>query len=164
MPRHHDPDPIDDAARSYRRRLGDAPPAVIDAAVSAFRASAEERGARGRWDVARFALLLAGIAGAALNGAVLVGDLGHAGQDLVALHLAISTGFLVAAWRPARYATGMAPVAAAAAALLFLPTASDTTVFSQQIIGELAHLPILLGAAALLLGRWRPRALRRPDR
>lgn len=148
-----EPDPVDEAVARFRRTVGDAPPAVTDAAVSSFRARQQSRHAAG-WETARMLLVLAGLAGVLLNGLALADGLGHAGQDLVAMKIAVSIGFLLAAYRPDKYARGMAPVAAAAAALLFLPTFGDTTLIAEQAIAEAAHLPIVAGAAGLLLGRW----------
>lgn len=149
----------DEIGAAVRRRLGNAPPALTDAAVVAF----ATRHARTVWDATRVMLVISGIAGLAFDVPVLLGAAVHTSQDVAVLHTALAVGFLVAAWRPRRYARGLAPVAVAAAVLLMVPTANDTSVVVEGGLRELAHLPVLLGAAALLLGGWlvpRPRSRR----
>jgi hypothetical protein len=155
-PHDHDPtgaqDPPGSAEQAlldrYRRRLGHAPPDVTAAAAAAFRAQAQQPG----WGPARVTLLLAGVAGVALDLPVLVGAAAHTSRDVAVLHLAMAVGLLVAAWRPARHAAGMAPLVAVAAVLLLLPglaVAPDGGGMAE----ELSHLPIVVGAASLLLVR-----------
>ena len=147
----HDDD-LQAAGSAYRASLGDAPPSVTEDAVREFRRAHAPR--RRGVDVPRWAVGLAGVFGVLLDTAVLFGGLEHSRQDVAALHLALSIGFLIAAWRPTRYAGGLAPVAAAAAVLLFLPTATDSSVLTSGAVDELSHLPVVVGAAGLLLGRW----------
>lgn len=147
---------LDEVGAAARRRLGTAPPAMTDAAVVAFAA----RHAHKVWDASRVMLVVAGIAGLAFDVPVLFGAAAHTSQDVAVLHTSLAVGFLVAAWRPRRYARGLAPVAVAAAVLLMVPTAGDTSVVAEGGVRELAHLPVLLGAAALLLGGWLRPAVR----
>lgn len=135
----------------YRSGLGEAPPAVTNAASHAFRRQVAAR----TWDVPRLMLVLAGVGGLLLDLPVLFGAAVHTHQDVAVLHLALAVGFLVCAWRPARYARGMIPVALAAAVLLVLPTAADRTVVITNGLAELSHMPVLIGAAALMFGGWR---------
>ncbi len=141
---------LEEISRAYRSQLGEAPPAVTDAAVTAFRA----RGRQHAWTGARIVLLLAGAIGLLLEVPVILGGSAHTSQDVAVLHTALSIGFLIAARRPERYARGMVPVAMAAAVLLVLPTASDTRTAVENGVAELSHLPVLAGAAALALGGW----------
>lgn len=148
-----DRDPLERAARMYRQRLGEAPHGVTDAATHAFR-DVHAREARTGWDPARVLVALAGLSGLLLDSVVLLGGTAHSRQDVAALHVALCIGFVIAAWRPQRYARGLAPVAAAAALLLLLPTLGDTSAVTESAAQELSHLPIVTGAAALLLARW----------
>ncbi|AXV08501.1 hypothetical protein DVS28_a3829 [Euzebya pacifica] len=141
---------LEEISRAYRSQLGEAPPAVTDAAVTAFRAQVRQRA----WTGARVVLVLAGAIGLLLELPVILGGAAHTSQDVAVLHTALSIGFLIAAWRPERYARGMVPVALAAAVLLVLPAASDTPAAVDNGVAELSHLPVLAGAAALALGGW----------
>ncbi len=136
------------AIAGYLDGLGHAPPAVTAAAVSAYRQTVEPRAA---WDIPRVALLLSGIAGVLLDVGVLLGTATHTSRDVAVLHVAMALGLLVAAWHPERYARGLAPVVAIAAVLLFLPATTGAVTSTAE---ELSHLPVIVGAAALLLGGW----------
>ncbi|MGI9016547.1 MAG: hypothetical protein ACR2HR_05475 [Euzebya sp.] len=150
----HDPQADDlerDAVQRYRGRLGHAPPAITDSAVAAFRS---QRAAHRAWTLARVLLVVAGIAGLVLDLPVVLGSATHTTQDVAVLHVALAAGLLVAAWRPDRYARGLAPVAVIAAALLVLPSATGVGAATISPLAEAGHLPVIAGAAALLLGPW----------
>lgn len=143
----HD-DRIDQLGRDYRTQLGEAPPAVTASALATFRARHHQTA----WSAARIMLAVSAVVGLAIDLPVLLGATAHTSKDIAVLHVALAIGFGVAAWRPARYARGLAPVAVAAAVLLMLPTATDSTTATS--VSELSHLPVLAGAAGLLLGGW----------
>lgn len=132
------------AAASLRQRLGAAPPAVTGQAVHAFWAAQGPA-----WGPARVLLVVTALLALLIEVPVLLGSATHTGQDVAVLHVAMAVGFALAAWRPTRYAAALTPVAAAAAVLLALPVA---TTGSGRVdgLGELAHLPLLVGAALLL--------------
>lgn len=138
-------------------------PDATRAAVAAFeqargRAPAPRVGiGAGQLGFARGLLVAAGMAGVLVSLAALIGTgwaaplSSHLGRDLAGLQGALAAGFLLAAWRPARYGRALLPVAAAAALLTVLPGAADATRAAASLLVEAAHLPLLAGAAGLLL-------------
>ena len=142
---------LDELTTRYRASLGEAPPAVADLAMATFREQARARS----FDLVRIALAVIGLAGLAIDLPVVLGTSNHTGQDVAVLHIALAVGFLVAAWRPARYARGLAPVALAAAVMLAVPGLSDGgATAGRGPMAELSHLPVLAGAVTLALGGW----------
>ena len=146
-----DDEQLNQITAGYREALGEAPPAVADVAMSRFREQGRARG----FDLVRGILLVVGLAGIAMDLPVVLGTSTHTGQDVAVLHIALAIGFLVAAWRPARYARGLAPVALAAAVMLAVPGLSDGGATAVRgPLAELSHLPVLAGAVTLALGGW----------
>ncbi|MGH8908032.1 MAG: hypothetical protein ACRD0K_16325 [Egibacteraceae bacterium] len=131
-------------------------PDVASAAIEAFRRRIERPLARQR-EAARLLLAAAGLTGlvlfaleiAGLTGMAAVA--GHFGQDISGLQAAISLGFLLTAWRPARYGRGLLPVAVMAVLVVLLPSAAHATGPDVELLAEAAHLPLLVGLAGLLL-------------
>ena len=152
-------------------------PDITAAAVAAFRRDAHATAGRGRVGaapreaaplhgrrgrptqigVARGLLVAAGMAGVLVALAALIGTgwavplADHLGRDLAGLQGALAVGFLLAAWRPARYGRGLLPVAAIAALVTILPGAADASRAAASLVVEAAHLPLLAGATGLLL-------------
>ena len=151
---------LDGLTRAVRVRPAGSPD-VASAGIEAFRRQVE-RPVRLQREAARALLAIAGVGGLvlfavallALSGTAAVA--GHLGRDLLGLHAAISLGFVLTAWRPARYGRGLLPVTAAAVIVL-LPSALDAPSHDAALLAEAAHLPLLLGLVGLLL-------LVRPDR
>ena len=141
---------LDELTTRYRASLGEAPPAVADLAMATFREQARARS----FDLVRIALAVIGLAGLAIDLPVVLGSAAHTSQDVAVLHMALAVGFLVAAWSPERYARGLAPVALAAAVMLALPGVAEGTGAQRGPLAELAHLPVLAGAAVLAFGGW----------
>jgi predicted anti-sigma-YlaC factor YlaD len=130
-------------------------PDVAGAAIEAFRNI--EQPLAHQHEAARFLLGVAGMAGLVLFVISLVGlsgtatVAGHFGQEVSGLHAAISFGFLLTAWRPARYGRGLLPVAAMAVLVVLLPSAAHATSPDAVLLTEAAHLPLLVGLTGLLL-------------
>ncbi len=144
---------LDQVTRAVRLRSTGSPD-VASAAIEAFQTKRPPTAAR---ETARLLLGTAGLAGLALFALALAGlpgtavIAGHFGQDLSGLHAAISLGFLLAAWQPARYGRGLLPVAAMAVLVVLLPSAAHATGPVAAPLAEAAHLPLLVGLVGLLL-------------
>jgi predicted anti-sigma-YlaC factor YlaD len=78
----------------------------------------------------------------------------HSSRELAAIDAALGVAFLLAAWRPRRFAAGLAPLAAVLALLLVVAATVDVLTGHASLIGEVVHLPSVVGALALL-GVWR---------
>jgi len=144
---------LDQVTRAARVRPAGSPD-VASAGIEAFRAQPEPVRRR---EAARLLLGTAGFAGLLLFVLTLVGFPGatvvegHFGRDLSGLHAAISLGFLLTAWRPARYGRGLLPVTAMAVLVVLLPSAAHATGPDGTPLAEAVHLPLLVGLVGLLL-------------
>lgn len=143
-------DVVPDVAATARRQLDTARPSV------------RERSGR-------LVLVLAGLSGLALAAAsvtALPTDVAaaHVGLDLIGFKVAIAVGYLVAAVDPRRYGRGLVAVAATAALVLLLPSASTVAGGAADPLAEAAHLPVLGGllGLALLVDELRDGPRRRP--
>lgn len=99
---------------------------------------------------------------AAISGAVMLllgaaGIFGHShlgsadGRQTEALTISLLGGFALAAWRPARLAAGLLPVAMLAAAITLALSFVEIASNAVPIADELSHLPLLIGAAGAAL-------------
>jgi predicted anti-sigma-YlaC factor YlaD len=132
--------------------------------VAAVRGPDQVAAALAAWDTAvavgprlrgwRAALVVAGVASIAVAliqavGLGPVGDHGHGARDLAAFDAALGAAFLLAAWRPARFAPGLAPLAGILAVLLVVVVSVDVAAGRVSAAAEMLHLPTLVGAVAL---------------
>jgi predicted anti-sigma-YlaC factor YlaD len=98
-------------------------------------------------------LIAAAVTGIAVLALSAAGLLGHThlgsteGRQAEALSLSLIGGYALAAWRPARLAAGLLPVAAFAAAITVALSILEVSSGAVPIADELAHLPLVLGAA-----------------
>lgn len=132
-------------------------PDVAGAAIAAFDALRAAAPRQRQHTLARALLGLAGVAAVVLAVLGLTDAFGtlsiagsHIGRELYAFEAALGVGFLVAAWRPARYAASLVPVTAVVILVAVLPSAADLGARANQL-AEASHLPVLLGLGALLL-------------
>jgi predicted anti-sigma-YlaC factor YlaD len=111
-------------------------------------------------DHATLGRVLLGVAAAA--GAVMLilgaaGIFGHShlgsadGRQAEALTISLLGGFALAAWRPARLAAGLLPVAVLAAAITLALSIIKVTSAAAPLADELSHLPLLIGAVGASL-------------
>ena len=129
------------ASLSEAERMPDVSGRVVKAARLADRLSV--------WWVLRLGLVVVAIQIAALaTPALLFGESGDAGRHtarhLGSFALAYAIGLIVVALRPAK-ARGMLPMAAALACCLVLTAVVDVARGRSPLIGEIAHLPEILG-------------------
>lgn len=106
-------------------------------------------------------LTVAGIGDAAAS----PGD--HLGWELASFEAALGIGFCFAAANPQRYARSLLPVTAAAGLLTLHPLLAGLSQAAVDPLTEAAHVPTLVGLAALLLlvdAARRRGALRATDR
>ena len=152
-----DPTILDRELDRYRQRIGSAPPGVTNAATMTFRRRQAARPTT-TMRVGRALLVLAGLTGLGLSGIGLAGagfadalrDL-HPGKDMLGLQAALAVGWLIAAWRPLQYRTGLLPVSVVAAVVLTLLSASTATAGPSATVVEASHIPVLVGTAGLWL-------------
>lgn len=140
---------FDQVSRQVRLRAP-MPAATLTAAIAriANEHAPQPRATRGRALLA--AAAVAGLVVLALSAAGLVGHthLGSAeGRQAEALSLSLIGGYALAAWRPARLAAGLLPVAAFAAAITVALSFLEVSSGAVSLVQELAHLPLILGAA-----------------
>lgn len=138
-----------DLARRYAEALGPTPD-VTSRAVARFRADPDVTAA---WTPWRMLQVLAGVAGLLLAVLQVLAGTTHTGHDVAGLQAALAVGLLLAAWRPVRYGRPLTPVLLVAGVWLLLPAAMDTTAIEVDVLAEAAHLPIVVGAVALVLSR-----------
>lgn len=105
--------------------------------------------------------LLLGVAGAAsilVSAPRLITGLGfwvwgdahaHHVREIAAVELALGLGFLLAAWRPARFSAGLVPVCIALVAMLGTVVTIDVLGDNTAWVSELVHIPVALGTVAL---------------
>jgi predicted anti-sigma-YlaC factor YlaD len=132
-------------------------PDVAAAAIAAFDAQAAAAPRRRQATVARVLLGLAGGLAVLLSALGLTDAFGtlstagsHIGRELYAFEAALGVGFLMAAWKPLRYAASLLPITAVVIVAAVLPSAADLG-SRPGVAGEATHLPVLLGLGALLL-------------
>jgi hypothetical protein len=93
--------------------------------------------------VVAFALATAGIFGHSHLGT-------PEGRDSEALMISLAGGYALAAWRPARLALGLLPVALLAALVTIVTSAVALWAGDTTLVSELTHVPLLLGAAGTM--------------
>jgi len=102
--------------------------------------------------LARALLAFAAISGTVMLVLGAVGLFGHShlgsadGRQAEALLIALIGGFALAAWRPARLAAGLMPVAVLAAAITVALSIIEVTSGDLAFVDELSHLPLVIGA------------------
>lgn len=108
----------------------------------------------------RSAQMVLGVAAVSGVLAVLVGMtglIGHAhfgtidSRDAWGMKVALLAGFALAAWRPQRNAAGLLPIATIAALITVTMSVVSIAAGDTRPIDEIAHIPILLGAAGSVL-------------
>jgi hypothetical protein len=73
----------------------------------------------------------------------------HLGWELYSFEAALGLGFLLAAWRPRRFVTGLLPVTAVVVVLMAVPAAAAPGIADAG--REASHVPVMLGLVGLLL-------------
>jgi predicted anti-sigma-YlaC factor YlaD len=73
------------------------------------------------------------------------------GRDSEALMISLAGGYALAAWRPARLAAGLLPVALLAGLVTTLTSIAALAAGTTTLASELTHAPLLLGAVGTLL-------------
>ena len=140
---------FDQVSRQVRLRAP-MPAAALTAAVARI---AAEHPPQPTSVTGRRLLVAAAITGAAVLALSAAGLVGHThlgsaeGRQAEALSLSLIGGYALAAWRPARLAAGLLPVAAFAAAITVALSILEVSSGAVPITDELAHLPLVLGAA-----------------
>lgn len=147
----------DHACRVVRLRTPSGPSLVASALAAWDHHRAEHlvhRQHRGR-------LLLAGAAAGCIGVAILLATndslhthLGQrAARELVLVELAIAVGLACAAWRPARFLTGLVPMLTLVTSLKIVFSVTDLVAGRLSTLAELSHLPFIVGLAGALLCR-----------
>ncbi|MFP5579331.1 MAG: hypothetical protein ACLGIZ_14000 [Acidimicrobiia bacterium] len=86
-----------------------------------------------------------------------VGVLGHShlgtpeGRDSAALIISLTVGYALAAWRPARLAAGLLPVALLAGLVTAITSVAALADGTARVAIEFVHVPQLVGAVGVLL-------------
>lgn len=146
------------ATELHRRvRVAAAPsvPDLQDRIVAAMEATSPEPPPTRRASVLRRreARVVLGMAGAAQVLVAVVGLVGaaplHAVREVAAFEVALGVAMLVAAWRPGRFAHGMLPVVAFAAAIVLGAAVVDVVEGVARPVGEFSHLVPAIGAIVL---------------
>lgn len=107
--------------------------------------------------LARALLAFAAVSGLAAVGLGMAGVAGHAhlgsidGRDAWGMKLALLVGFAITAWRPERNAAGLMPIATIAALVTVGMSALTWSSTQHSLLGELLHLPILIGAVGAVI-------------
>ena len=150
-------DASDAVTRQVRLRTPSGP-SVLTAAMAAWDVAAGQReNALAR--VGRLLLGLAALGCAAAAVLLATGETvhthlgGRAGRDLFVFELAIATGLACAAWRPARFLTGVTPLLVVITAINVALSARDLMTGGASTLAELTHLPFLVGIAGAILCR-----------
>lgn len=73
------------------------------------------------------------------------------GRQAEALLVSLFGGFALAAWRPDRLAAGMLPVAILAASITLALSVIEVVSGAVPLLDELAHIPLVLGAAGAVV-------------
>lgn len=125
------------------------------------RAAVADLGLEARSDprlrLARVLLAVAAAASALTIALAMAGVAGHfhlgspEGRDAEALMLSLTGGFALTAWRPARLAAGLLPVAVLAAVVTGATSFGAATNGDTALLDELSHVPIFLGAIGTAL-------------
>lgn len=106
--------------------------------------------------VATGMLALAAVGMIVAFGLATAGIFGHShlgtpeGRDSEALMISLAGGYALAAWRPARLAAGLLPVALLAGLVTALTSIAALSAGTTSLASELSHLPLLVGALGAL--------------
>lgn len=73
----------------------------------------------------------------------------HHVRELAAVELALGLGFVLAAWRPARFSAGLVPVYMVLVAVLGTVVTFDVLAGNTAWLSELVHVPLALGTVVL---------------
>lgn len=155
----------DHLTRQVRLRAPLAPASVSTSVATITLAEPASRDGR----LARALLATAAISGTVMLVLGALGWFGHShlgsadGRQAEALLIALIGGFALAAWRPARLAAGLMPVAVLAAAITVALSVIEVTAGGAAAVDELSHLPLVIGAVgAVLAAQSSEPATRRP--
>jgi hypothetical protein len=146
---------LDVVTRTTRLRAPIAP-AHLRGALPALAGAPVATGRR-TMTVARALLAAAAFSGLAAVLLGMAGVAGHAhlgsidGRDAWGMKLALLVGFAITAWRPERNAAGLLPIASIAALVTVVMSVLAWPSSEHTLLGELLHVPILLGAAGAVL-------------
>jgi predicted anti-sigma-YlaC factor YlaD len=147
-----------DAVTRHVRMRTPSGASVLTAAMAAWDVAAEQR----ENAVVQVGRLLLGLAalGCAVAAVVLaMGETvhthlgGRAGRDLFVFEVAIAAGLAFAAWRPARFLTGVAPLLVVITGINVVMSVGDVVTGRASTLAELTHLPFLVGIAGVTLCR-----------
>jgi predicted anti-sigma-YlaC factor YlaD len=106
--------------------------------------------------VSTVVLAVAAVGMVAAFGLAAAGIFGHShlgtpeGRDSEALMLSLAGGYALAAWRPARLAPGLLPVALLAGLVTTFTSIAALTAGTTTLVSELSHVPLLLGTLGAL--------------
>ncbi|CAB4560050.1 unannotated protein [freshwater metagenome] len=134
--------------RQVRFRAPDAPDSVSSAVASMVLSTSVGRDER----VGRMMLTVAAMSGALVLVLEGLGLFGHShlgsvdGRQAEALLIALIAGFAFAAWRPARLAAGLMPVAVLAAVITVGISVIEVAFGNVGLVDELSHIPLFVGA------------------
>ena len=78
---------------------------------------------------------------------------GRAGRDLFVFEVAIATGLAFAAWRPARFLAGVAPLLVVITVINVVLSVGDIVTGGASALAELTHVPFVVGIAGAVLCR-----------
>lgn len=146
---------LDVITRTTRLRAPLAP-AHLRAGLPPLAAAPLEAGHR-TMTVARALLATAAVSGLVAVLLGMAGVAGHAhlgsidGRDAWGMKLALLVGFAITAWRPERNAAGLLPIASIAALVTVVMSVHSWPSSNHTLLGELLHVPILLGAVGAVL-------------
>lgn len=146
---------LDVITRTTRLRAPLAP-AHLRAGLPALAGAPVETGQR-VMTIARALLAAAAVSGLAAVLLGMAGVAGHAhlgsidGRDAWGMKLALLAGFAITAWRPERNAAGLLPIASIAALVTVVMSVLAWPSSEHTLVGELLHVPILLGAIGSVL-------------
>lgn len=144
---------FDQVTRQVRLRVPMAPASVTAAVAQIARQSPPRSDAR----VGQALLIAAAIGGMVVLALGAAGIFGHShlestdGRLAEALLVSLFGGFGLAAWRPARLAPGLLPVAVLAASITLALSVIEVVSGTVPLVEELAHLPLLVGAAGAVV-------------
>jgi len=141
-------DTFDHLTRQVRLRAPMATPAVTTAVARIADAAPPTHAGR----LGQALLAFAAISGTLFLLLGATGAFGHShlgssdGRQAEALTIALLGGFALAAWRPARLAAGLVPVAVLGAAITVGLSFVEVAGGGVSVIDELSHLPLVVGA------------------
>jgi peptidoglycan/LPS O-acetylase OafA/YrhL len=144
---------FDQVTRHVRLRAPMAP-ASVTAAVARI---ASHSPPRSHAMVGQALLIAAAVGGMVVLALGAAGIFGHShlestdGRLAEALLVSLFGGFGLAAWRPARLAPGLLPVAVLAASITLALSVIEVVSGAVPLLDELAHLPLLVGAAGAIV-------------